>query len=48
MFETITIVLIILKAFNVIDISWFMAFLPEIIGIALYLVIILAALLTRR
>ena len=39
--EILTIIFILLKVFGVITWSWWLVFLPEIIAVALYLIIII-------
>lgn len=43
--EILTIVFVFLKVFGVIDWSWFLVFLPEIIAGAIYLVIAIATII---
>ena len=42
-FSILTIIFVVLKAFGVINFTWFQCFLPLLIGVALTIVIILIA-----
>lgn len=44
--EILTIIFILLKVFEVIDWSWWLVFLPEIIAIALYVIISILSIIT--
>lgn len=41
--EVLTIIFILLKVFGVISWSWWVVFLPEIIAVALYIVVLIAS-----
>ena len=43
--EILTVIFILLKVFGVITWSWWLVFLPEIIAVALYVIMIILALL---
>ena len=43
--ELLTIIFVLLKVFEVIDWSWWVVFLPEIIGVAFYLIVFVLGLL---
>lgn len=44
-FSLLTVIFVILKAFGIINFTWFQCFLPLLIGVALTIVIILIALI---
>ena len=45
--EVLTIIFILLKVFGVISWSWWVVFLPEIIAVALYIVVLIASIRTQ-
>lgn len=46
--ELLTIVFVVLKLIGTIDWSWWLVLLPEIIGVAFYILIVIASLLSTR
>lgn len=46
--EVLTVIFVVLKCMNIIAWSWWTVFLPEIIAIALYIVLIFAAYLLKK
>lgn len=44
-FSLLTVIFVVLKAFGIINFTWFQCFLPLLIGVALTIVIILIALI---
>lgn len=44
-FSLLTVIFVILKAFGIINFTWFQCFLPLLIGVALAIIIILIALI---